>query len=83
MYGAYFDSSKAQGIVLDTVSTNIKYAIGENSSFSVEFIMRMNPRKDGSYKGDNWNAIFSKAAVGESFGKEKLLLFVLKDLLEL
>ena len=24
MYGAYFDSSKAQGIVLDTVSTNIK-----------------------------------------------------------
>ena len=30
MYGAYFDSSKAQGIVLDTVSTNIKYAIGEN-----------------------------------------------------
>ena len=61
MYGAYFDSSKAQGIVLDTVSTNIKYAIGENSSFSVEFIMRMNPRKDGSYKGDNWNAIFSKS----------------------
>lgn len=83
MYGAYFDSSKAQGIVLDTVSTNIKYAIGENSSFSVEFIMRMNPRKDGSYKGDNWNAIFSKSGVGESFGKEKLLLFVLKDLLEL
>ena len=61
MYGAYFDSSKAQGIVLDTVSTNIKYAIGENSSFSVEFIKSMNPRKDGSYKGDNWNAIFSKS----------------------
>lgn len=59
--GAYFDSSKAQGIVLDTVSSDIKYGLKEASSLSVEIVMRMNPKKDGSYSGDNWNAIFSKS----------------------
>ncbi|BDW78588.1 hypothetical protein BFINE_43830 [Bacteroides finegoldii DSM 17565] len=83
MYGAYFDSSKAQGIVLDTVSTNIKYAIGENSSFSVEFIMRMNPVRMDLTKVIIGMLFSQKAAVGEFFGKEKPLLFVLRDLLEL
>ena len=59
--GAYFDSSKSKALVLDTVSSDIRYALGENSNFSMEIIMRMTPRKDGSYNGDNWNGIISKS----------------------
>lgn len=59
--GAYFDSSKSKGIVLDTTSTDIRYALGESSNFSTEIVMCMKPKKDGTYNGGNWNGIFSKS----------------------
>lgn len=61
MYGAYIEASKSKAMVLDTVSTDIRYALGENSGFSMEIIMRMTPRKDGTYNGNNWEAIISKS----------------------
>lgn len=62
--GAYIDASKAKALVLDTVSTDIRYALGENSSFSMEIIMRMIPQKNGTYNGNNWDAIINKGSWG-------------------
>lgn len=64
IYGAYIEASKSTAVVLDTVSSDIRYALGENSGFSMEIIMRMTPRKDGTYNGNNWDAIITKGNPG-------------------
>lgn len=60
MYGAYFEKDKTHALVFDTVSANIHYALSENTNFSIEVVMRMMPKKDGTYNGGQWGAIVTK-----------------------
>jgi hypothetical protein len=60
MYGAYFNSS-LNGKISDP---NQFYSAGEGKSLSVEFMLRMEPRTDGSYNGYNWDRIMGKRSWG-------------------
>lgn len=64
LYGAYFENGKSHAIVFDTTSTNLHYALDENKNLSFEFIMRMTPKRDGTYNGGSWDAIMTKGKWG-------------------
>lgn len=61
MYGALF-SPEIQAVAYDTLAKY--YGLGEDKEFSLEFVMRNTPRKDGSYKGNNWDRIIGKNGWG-------------------
>lgn len=64
LYGAYFETGKSHAIVLDTTTTDIRYALDGNKELSLELVMRMMPRRDGTYNGNNWDAIVAKGSWG-------------------
>lgn len=64
LYGAYFENGKSHALIFDTISAGIRYALSEEKDFSLEVVMRMTPRKNGTYNGDNWNPIIAKGNWG-------------------
>ena len=62
LYGAYFDSqNEYKAVVFDSIGKY--YSLGMDA-FSMEIIMRMVPRQDGTYNGNNWDRILGKAGWG-------------------
>lgn len=53
---AYFDKNNSARIS-DSLGY---YSIPADKAYTLEFVMRMNPRSDGRYDGDNWNRIMGK-----------------------
>lgn len=69
LYGAYFDSqNEYKAVVFDSIGKY--YSLGMDA-FSMEIIMRMVPRQDGTYNGNNWIAYLEKPA-GDYIGREEL-----------
>ena len=61
IYGAYFDpKNQFQAIAFDSIGS---YSFDKNE-FSMEVIMRMTPKQDGTYNGDNWNRMLGKKGWG-------------------
>ncbi|WP_347078583.1 hypothetical protein [Bacteroides thetaiotaomicron] len=62
LYGAYFDSqNEYKAVVFDSIGKY--YSLGMDA-FSMEIIMRMVPRQDGTYNGNNWNRMLGKDGWG-------------------
>lgn len=57
MYAALFNK-EIQAIAYDTLAQY--YAMGADKEFSLEFVMRNTPKKDGTYTGNNWDRIIGK-----------------------
>lgn len=69
LYGAYFDSqNEYKAVVFDSIGKY--YSLGMDA-FSMEIIMRMVPRQDGTYNGNNWDRILGKAG-WDYIGREEL-----------
>lgn len=62
LYGAYFDSkNQFKAVVFDSIGS---YSLGKDA-FSMEVIMRMVPKQDGTYSnGSAWNRIVGKSGWG-------------------
>ncbi len=57
-----FDSqNEYKAVVFDSIGKY--YSLGMDA-FSMEIIMRMVPRQDGTYNGNNWDRILGKAGWG-------------------
>jgi hypothetical protein len=61
LYAAYFPTGGIQAIAIDSMQY---YSMGENKTLSAEFVMRMNPKQDGTYGGSTWDRIMGKKSWG-------------------
>src|SRR5690606_18633556 len=60
LYAAYFDRDN-EARFEDPLEL---YSAGEGRNLSVEFMLRMEPRSDGGYSGNNWDKIMGKRSWG-------------------
>jgi hypothetical protein len=60
LYGVYFNQSNSARVV----DPDQLYSAGEGRALSVEVLMRMEPRSDGSYSGNNWDRLIGKRSWG-------------------
>lgn len=62
LYGAYLDGIKTQAIVFDTISdiTKQQYAMFDDKEFAFEVVMRLLPKRDGTYGNGVWGRLFGK-----------------------
>ncbi|MDR3220180.1 MAG: alkaline phosphatase family protein [Dysgonamonadaceae bacterium] len=61
LYGTFFNQRRFKAVAFDSIAS---LGLGAESNFSMELIMRMLPKNDGTYGGNNWDKIIGKSKWG-------------------